>query len=133
MNINANVAGKEIAQPVVPTVETVDKNRPQVAPVEKSNDSAQTTLDEKALQQKAKDQQLSNEELSEAVENIQSRLDVMGTRLGFVINQETEDIIIVMPGTDSESGRLPAHCGDDRCDKRHPNKRCIFILQFKAY
>ena len=104
MNINANVAGKEIAQPVVPTVETVDKNRPQVAPVEKSNDSAQTTLDEKALQQKAKDQQLSNEELSEAVENIQSRLDVMGTRLGFVINQETEDIIIEV--TDRESGEL---------------------------
>ena len=104
MNINAaNTADRGIAQPVVPTVETVDKNRPQVAPVEKSNDSAQTALDEKALQKKQKEQ-VSNEELTEAVENIQARLDVMRTKLGFVLHKETDDIIIEVK--DRESGEL---------------------------
>lgn len=104
MNINANVAAKGIAQPVAPAVETVDKSRPQFVPVEKSNDSAQTALDEKSLQQKATEQKLSNEELVEAVENIQSRLDVMGTKLGFSIHEETDDIVIEV--TNRESGEL---------------------------
>lgn len=103
MNINANTAVKGIAQPVVPAVETVDKNKPQVRPVEKSSNSTQTAMDKKALQRKA-EEKLSNEELSEAVKNIQSRLDVMRTKLGFVLNSETDDVIIEVK--DRESGEI---------------------------
>jgi flagellar protein FlaG len=105
MNINATSAGvRGVAQPVVPAVDTAEKVKPQVAPVEKSNDSAQTALDEKALQEKASDRQVSNEELVEAVENIQARLDVVGTRLGFSIHGETEDLVVEI--TNRESGEL---------------------------
>ena len=104
MNIDASAGVREVAQPVVAAVDTVDKVKPQVAPVEKSNDSAQTALDEKALQEKAKEQRLSNEELAEAVQDIQSRLEVVGTRLGFSIHEETEDIVVEI--TNRESGEL---------------------------
>jgi len=106
MNISASASAgvKGIAQPVVPAVDTADKVKPQVAPVEKSNNSAQTALDEKALQEKAKEQQVSNEELTEAVENIQSRLEVVGTKLGFSIHGETEDLVVKI--TNRESGEL---------------------------
>ena len=104
MNIDASAGVRGVAQPVVPAVDTVDDVKPQVAPVEKSNDSAQTALDEKALQEKAKEQRLSNEELAEAVEDIQSRLEVVGTRLGFSIHEETEDLVVEI--TNRESGEL---------------------------
>jgi flagellar protein FlaG len=103
MNINANAAVKGLAQPVVPAAETVDKNKPQVTPVEKSNNSEQTALDEKAMQNRQREQ-VSNEELAEAVKNIQARLDVMRTRLGFVLHNETDDVIIEV--TDRKSGEL---------------------------
>ena len=105
MNIDASAGVREVAPPVVAAVDTVvDKVKPRIAPVEKSNDSAQTALDEKALQEKAKEQRLSNEELAEAVQDIQSRLEVVGTRLGFSIHEETEDIVVEI--TNRESGEL---------------------------
>ena len=105
MNIDASAGVREVAQPVVAAVDTVvDKVKPRIAPVEKSNDSAQTALDERALREKAKEQRLSNEELAEAVQDIQSRLEVVGTRLGFSIHEETEDIVVEI--TNRESGEL---------------------------
>ncbi|MCK5192454.1 MAG: flagellar protein FlaG [Desulfobulbaceae bacterium] len=104
MNIDASAGVRGVAQPVVPVVDTADEVKPQVAPVEKSNDSAQTALDEKALQEKAKERRLSNEELAAAVEDIQSRLEVVGTRLGFSIHEETEDLVVEI--TNRESGEL---------------------------
>ncbi|MBC8317234.1 MAG: flagellar protein FlaG [Desulfobulbaceae bacterium] len=101
MNIDASAAVKSIAQPVVPNVETVDKAKPQVAPVEKSGDSARAAQDERALRDKQQEK-LTNEELTSAVENIQARLDVMRTKLGFSIHEETDDIVIKV--TDRESG-----------------------------
>ena len=56
------------------------------------------------MQEKAKEQRLSNEELAEAVQDIQSRLEVVGTRLGFSIHEETEDIVVEI--TNRESGEL---------------------------
>lgn len=104
MNIDANAGVRGVAQPVVPAVDTLDKVKPQVAPVEKTNDSAQTALGERALREKAEEQPLSNEELAEAVENIQSRLEVVGTRLGFSIHGESEDLVVEI--TNRESGEL---------------------------
>ena len=105
MNIDASAGVREVAPPVVAAVDTVvDKVKPRISPVEKSNDSAQTALDEKALREKAKEQRLSNEELAEAVEDIQSRLEVVGTRLGFSIHEETEDLVVEV--TNRESGEL---------------------------
>ena len=105
MNIDASAGVREVAQPVVAAVDTVvNKVKLQVAPVEKSNDSAQTALDKKALQEKAREQRLSNEELAKAVEDIQFRLEVVGTRLGFSIHEETEDLVVEI--TNRESGEL---------------------------
>jgi flagellar protein FlaG len=105
MNIDASAGVRgTAAQPVVPAVDTAEKVKPQVAPVEKSNDSAQIALKEKVLQEKARDQKLSNEELTEVVENIQSRLEVVGTNLGFSIHEETEDLVVEI--TNRENGEL---------------------------
>jgi flagellar protein FlaG len=77
----------------------------QVRPVEKSAEAAQSGLDEQRLrreQEKAKS--LSRSELQAAVEEVQVRMDQMGTNLQFAMDKVAEDIVVKV--TDKESGEL---------------------------
>lgn len=103
MDINVSAEIKGVGQPMVSVVEMEDQTKPQVAPVKKSGDSAQGSLDDQALHGR-KAGKLSSEDLSKMAEEIQNRFDAMGSQLGFSINEETEDV--VMEVRERESGDL---------------------------
>lgn len=77
----------------------------QVRPVEKSAEAAQSGLDEQRLrreQEKAKS--LSRSELQAAVEEVQARMEQLGTNLQFAMDKVAEDIVVKV--TDKKSGDL---------------------------
>lgn len=77
----------------------------QVRPVEKSAEAAKNALDEKRLRQEQdKAQRLSRSELQAAVEEVQVRMDQMGTNLQFTMDKVAEDIVVKV--TDKKSGDL---------------------------
>lgn len=77
----------------------------QVRPVEKSAEAAQSGLDEQRLRrEQEKAQRLSRSELQAAVEEVQVRMDQMGTNLQFAMDKVAEDIVVKV--TDKESGEL---------------------------
>jgi flagellar protein FlaG len=77
----------------------------QVRPVEKSDGAARNALDEKRLRQEQdKAQRMSRSELQAAVEEVQVRMDQMGTNLQFTMDKEVEDIVVKV--TDKQSGDL---------------------------
>ncbi len=103
MDVNVNADVKVVGQPLVSAVELKDKTKPQVAPIEKSGDTTEGALDDKALHGKNQEK-MSQEDMAKIAEDIQRRFDSMGARLGFSVNEETEDI--VMEVMDLESGDL---------------------------
>lgn len=77
----------------------------QVRPVEKTAEAAKNALDEKRLrQEQEKAQRLSRSELQAAVEEVQVRMDQMGTNLQFAMDKVAEDIVVKV--TDKKSGDL---------------------------
>lgn len=93
MEVNVSSEIKGAGQPVVSTVEMEDQVKPQVAPVEKSGDSAQGSLNDQALHSREA-QKPSPESLRKLAKEIQDRFDAMGSELGFSVNEETEDVVI---------------------------------------
>lgn len=104
-NVKADV-GRELFN-IVPgqQVEQEARVKAQMRPVEKSAEAARTALDENRLrraQEKAKS--LSRSEVQAAVEEVQVRMDQMGTNLQFAMDKVAEDIVVKV--TDKESGEL---------------------------
>ena len=102
VNVNADVKGFGI--PTVPAVEREDRSKPAVAPVGEGGDSSKAALDDKALHGKAAGAGLSEEEASKAVEQIQERLDEMGTRLTLALHKEPDAVVVEI--TDRQSGEV---------------------------
>jgi flagellar protein FlaG len=78
----------------------------QVRPVEKSEGSAQAALDEKRLRKdegEAKSQ-ARREDVRKVVEEIQLRMEQMGTNLQFAVDREAEDLVVRV--TNKVSGDL---------------------------
>lgn len=76
----------------------------QVRPVEKSAEAAKNALDEKRLRQEQDKARLSRSEVQAAVEEVQVRMDQMGTNLQFAMDKMAEDIVVKV--TDKKSGEL---------------------------
>ena len=104
-NVRADV-GREVFNTLPgQQVDQEARVKAQVRPVEKSAEAAQSGLDEQRLrreQEKAKS--LSRSELRAAVEEVQVRMDQMGTNLQFAMDKVAEDIVVKV--TDKESGEL---------------------------
>lgn len=78
----------------------------QVRPVEKSSEAARNALDEKRLRRE-EDQaksRLSRADLQDALNEVQERMDHMGTNLQFAMDKVAEDIVVKV--TDKKSGEL---------------------------
>ena len=78
----------------------------QVRPVEKSDGAARAALDEKRLRKdegEAKSQER-RAEVRKVVEEIQVRMDQMGTNLQFAVDNEAEDLVVKV--TNKVSGEL---------------------------
>ncbi len=107
VDINTSNDVKVFGTPAVPAVEKEDQLKSQVQPVEEGSETVKGELDDKALHEKTEQSarlQLTQEEVSELVGKIQERLDLMGTRLGFAVHQETQSVVVQI--MDRESGEL---------------------------
>jgi len=77
----------------------------QVRPVEKSAESARGALDDARLRREGeKAQSMSRAEVQAAVEEVQARMDQMGTNLQFAMDKEAKDLVVKV--TDKKSGEL---------------------------
>jgi len=91
------------------SVQQVDREaqvKAQVRPVEKSDGAAQAALDEKRLRKdegEAKSQ-ARRDEVRKVVEEIQLRMEQMGTNLQFAVDREAEDLVVKV--TNKVSGDL---------------------------
>ena len=91
------------------SVQQVDREaqvKAQVRPVEKSDGAAQAALDEKRLRKdegEAKSQ-TRRDEVRKVVEEIQLRMEQMGTNLQFAVDREAEDLVVKV--TNKVSGDL---------------------------
>ncbi|MFC1513065.1 flagellar protein FlaG [Thermodesulfobacteriota bacterium] len=103
MDVNMNAEVKGYGTPAPTTVERDDKVKAESRPVEPSNDTSKA--DERRLsERKAEEQRVTEQDLAKAAEELQSRLDEMGTGLQFSVDDKTESIVIKV--TQRESGEV---------------------------
>ena len=108
INVNTEIKGLGVAM-TAPAMDREDRVKPQVAPITDGAESARAALGDKELHRReGKDGKsqtpISAEELTKAVEDIQSRLDSMGSRLNFAVNKEPDAVVVKV--TDRQSGEL---------------------------
>ncbi len=110
MDVNVTTDVKGYGVPAVSSMEIEDAKKPQVVPVPKAADSVSVRLNDEALHGKqkpgAEGKEFSREDLEEAVDDIQNRMDSIGSKLNFGLSQhkKTNDIIIQI--TDRTNGEL---------------------------
>ncbi len=108
VNLSSDVKMTGISMPT--TVEKEDMEKSQVASVEESTDSSQIELGDKELHARLERAQelasLSLENMEEISEEIQERLDKMGTGLGFAVHQNKDGETIIARVTNKKSGEL---------------------------
>lgn len=103
-NVRADV-GREVFNTLPgQQVDQEARAKAQVRPVEKSAEAAKNALDEKRLRQEQDKARLSRSEVQAAVEEVQVRMDQMGTNLQFAMDKMAEDIVVKV--TDKKSGEL---------------------------
>lgn len=78
----------------------------QVRPVEKSAEAARNALDEQRLRREEDrgKSRLSRADLQDALNEVQERMDQMGTNLQFSMDKVAEDIVVKV--TDKKNGEL---------------------------
>ncbi|MBU0728803.1 MAG: flagellar protein FlaG [Proteobacteria bacterium] len=107
VDINMNTEAKIFGMPTAPAVEMENRSKPQILPIRESSDSSKAELDEKALRGKKDEprkKSLSEEQASEIIDEVQQRLESMGTRLNLVLLKEPESVVVQV--TDRKSGEL---------------------------
>lgn len=105
MDVNVNAEVKGYGAPALSAVERDDKVKAESRPVEPSVDTSTAKQDEQRLQErKADERQVAEQQLAKAAEELQSRLDEMGTNLQFEVDDKTESIVIQV--TQRESGEV---------------------------
>ena len=109
MDVNFNAEVKGFGAPAVPAVVIEDRERSRVTPVQENSETESGALGQKELhgnRQPEKETQLSKEKIAERVEEIQKRLDSMGSSLVFGLHMHEKSESIVIQLTDGTSGEL---------------------------
>ena len=108
MEVNVATDVKGYAAPAVSSVEIEDAKKPQVTPVVDAKEGVSTRLDDEALHGKQKPgaEELSPEDMEEAIAEMQSRMDSMGSKLKFGLHQHEKTEGIVIQITDKTNGDL---------------------------
>jgi flagellar protein FlaG len=94
----------KVAVVSTPAVETEDRVKPQVAPVQENLESSASALNDRALHGRDSEEEkrrlaagatMSREELEKVVAEVQKRLEAIGSNLslGLAENKETESIV----------------------------------------
>lgn len=100
VNLAAEVKGYGVA--ATPAVEREQRVKPQVTPVGGGGDSSRAALDERSLH--GRGAALSAEEVNKMVDEIQKRMDTMGTKLNFTLHEDPNMVVVQV--TDRESGEV---------------------------
>lgn len=95
---NINTSPNITHTPMVTDVEKKDLEAPQVAPVNTTAEANKTALGNNELHQRSpkkqkSDEPMSTEALAKIAEDIQGKLDKMGSSLGFSINKKYESLV----------------------------------------
>lgn len=111
MDVNVTNDVKGFGAPPVTGVEVEDAVKPQVPPVSGTSEGTLAKLDDQALhgregRNSQEKQDLDRAELEKVLEQVQSRMDSIGSKLRFGLHQhqEVEDVVVQI--TDKESGEL---------------------------
>ncbi len=109
VNVTTDVKGYGVT-PAVSSVEIADDQKSQIEPVAKTTDSVSVRLDNEALHGKQKSgtegQSFLQEDLEDAIDEIQTRMDSIGSKLNFGLHQHEKDGGIVVQITDKANGEL---------------------------
>jgi flagellar protein FlaG len=110
MDVNVTTEVKGYGAPAVSSVEIDDGRKPQVEPVPKVADSVSVRLDEGAAGGKQASgegaENVSPEDLEQAVEEIQLRMDSIGSKLNFGLSKDERVDSLVIRITDKTNGEL---------------------------
>ncbi|MEA2083445.1 MAG: flagellar protein FlaG [Thermodesulfobacteriota bacterium] len=112
MDVDFNAEVKGFGAPAVPVVVTADRDRPRVTPVQENSGTESGALGRKELHGNRsgsaleKETQLSAEKIAERVEEIQKRMNSMGSSLVFGLHMHEKAESIVIQLTDGKSGEL---------------------------
>lgn len=114
MEVTVNTEMRGYVAPAVPTVELEDANKPQVQPVPASSEGVTVKLNDQALHGKGAKEakgekeksKLSQEELEDAVDEIQKRFDSMGSSFRFGLYEHLETKSIVAQLRNKQTGEV---------------------------
>ena len=110
MDVNVTTDVKGYGAPAVSTVEIEDAKKTQVTPVVDAKEGVSTRLNDEALHGKQKSgaegKEFSQEDLEEAVGEIQSRMDSIGSKLNFGLSKHEKADGVVIQITDKTNGEL---------------------------
>ena len=92
-------------------VEIEDANKPAVEPVQPSMDTGATKLDNRARPGEEagsakSDNQLDREEMEKVIDEVQKRMDAIGSKLRFGLHEHQDVPELVVQITDKDSGEL---------------------------
>lgn len=105
-NVKAGVNREVVSGLPAQQIDREAQVKAQVRPVEKSAEAARNALDEQRLRREAekKAKGVSRSEVQVAVDEVQVRMDQMGTNLQFAMDKVAEDLVVKV--TDKKSGDL---------------------------
>ncbi|MCB2184686.1 MAG: flagellar protein FlaG [Desulfobulbaceae bacterium] len=110
MDVNVTTDVKGYGVPAAPAVELEDAQKPAVQPVQESSDGSTVELNDQALHGKGKKEKESKkftqEDIEEAVEEIQGKLETMGSSFKFGLYEHLETESIVGQIRDKETGEV---------------------------
>lgn len=114
VDVNINSEMKVVGASITPALVREEREKPQVAPVQENSDSARAALGDKELHRRSEQAKESRkreaeqnfEEMRQLGEEIQERLDQMGTSLGFSLHKDEATEIVVARISNMESGEL---------------------------
>ncbi|MDP2001900.1 MAG: flagellar protein FlaG [Desulfurivibrionaceae bacterium] len=105
-NVKAEVSREVVSGLPAQQIDREAQVKAQVRPVEKSAEAARNALDEQRLRREAekKAKGVSRSEVQAALDEVQVRMDQMGTNLQFAMDKVAEDLVVKV--TDKKSGDL---------------------------
>ena len=107
MDVNMSAEVKGYGMPAPPAIERDNRAKAETRPVEPGKGAGRPVQDEQQLQARDEAQRRQGQTgngLEQAAEEIQQRLDKMGTQLQFSVDDKTESIVIQI--TDRKSGEV---------------------------
>jgi flagellar protein FlaG len=95
MEVTSSAGNKSQPSPAAVAVQQESRGKAEPRRVEQSDAAAKAAMEERKLREREQQsKRLSSDELASVVKDLQERLDAMGTKLNFSMDEKTESIVI---------------------------------------